>query len=113
MYTATQAQGSDISYSDLSRRVWPIILANQARTSLEFDDIEEYAWTLYVESEDENEEWYYVDTYQSYIITQSGADYLKEHTDEVVIYSESLDLYFWEITHYGTAWSHVFTSVKE
>lgn len=105
MYTATEAQGNDISYAELAKRVWDCILANTARQQIE--DAEDFAWTLYDEENDE-----YIDSYQSYIITQSGAEYLQRNTSEVVVYSEKFDLYFWEITHYGTAWTHVFTSIK-
>lgn len=45
--------------------------------------------------------------YQFYAITEGGADYLKEYTDEVVFYSDKLDAYFWGITHFGTAWNGV------
>ena len=110
MYTATQAHGTDISYAELAERVGDYILANTASEEAgKFEDcmLEEFCGTLYDEENDE-----YIDTYQSYIITQSGAEYLKHNTDEVVVYSETLDLYFWEITHYGTAWTHVFTSLK-
>lgn len=110
MYTATQAHGTDISYAELAERVGACILANTAREEagkLEDYMLEEFCGNLYDEENDE-----YIDTYQSYIITQSGAEYLKRNTDEVVVYSETLDLYFWEITHYGTAWTHVFTSLK-
>ena len=109
-YTATQPQGSDISYEELASRVWPCILANTASQEAEkLADycLEEFAGSLYDEEAEE-----YDDVYQSYIITKSWAEYLRDHTDEVVVYSKILDLYFWQVTHYGTAWSHVFTTIK-
>lgn len=52
------------------------------------------------------------DVYQTYIITQSGAEYLQRNTEEIVYYCEKLDLYLWGLTHFGTSWTHVFTKVK-
>ena len=109
IYTATEPQGKDISYEELSKRVGGCILANTAREEIgkEFWDIEEFCWGTYDADTDD-----YIDVYQSYVISKQGAEYLRDYTDEIVVYSEEYDLYFWEITHYGTAWSHVFTSIK-
>lgn len=41
MYTATQAQGDDISYAELAKRVGDCILANIARQQIE--DAEDFA----------------------------------------------------------------------
>lgn len=48
-----------------------------------------------------------VEIYQYYVISDSGAEYLKENTDEIVIYIDELDIYLWGITHFGTAWDGV------
>lgn len=50
--------------------------------------------------------------YQDYIISESGYEFLKEYTDEIVFYNEELDVYVWGITHYGTSWDYVLTSIK-
>ena len=50
--------------------------------------------------------------FQDYIISESGYEFLKEYTDEIVFYNEELDLYIWGITHFGTAWDYVLTNVK-
>ena len=47
------------------------------------------------------------DIYQYYLINESLADMLKEHTDNIVFYSDKLNLYVLGVTHFGTAWSHV------
>ena len=47
-----------------------------------------------------------------YIISEYGFKFLKEYTDEVVFYNETLDVYIWAVTRYGTAWSHELTDVK-
>ena len=51
--------------------------------------------------------------YQTYAITQYGAEYLVNHTAELVSYSEKLDLHLWHICHFGTAWSGVYVDVYE
>ena len=52
-----------------------------------------------------------VDIYQYYIVDTNGADILRE-ANELVCYSDKLDLYVWEVTHYGTSWDYVVTNIK-
>lgn len=54
----------------------------------------------------------YVDIFQYYIISDNGADILKELTDEIVYYIPVLDIYVWGVTHYGTSWDYVLTDIK-
>lgn len=49
---------------------------------------------------------------QRYIISSGGYDILKYWTDEIVWYSRDLDMYVWEVTHWGTAWDYVLTDIK-
>lgn len=51
--------------------------------------------------------------YQSYHITAQGAEYLLNHTAEIVSYDEDLDAYIWHIQHFGTSWSGVYTYVYD
>lgn len=70
--------------------------------------------TLELESgtdyDEEND--YYYDIYQWYIIDNRGAELLKEYTDEIVYYDSELDVYVWGVTHYGTSWRYVLTNIK-
>lgn len=59
---------------------------------------------------DEYDEYY--DIYQYYIVTDSGARFLEEYTDEIVYYNEQLDMYILAITHFGTSWDYVLTDIK-
>ena len=61
---------------------------------------------------EENEDGYFHDVYQYYIITYGGARTLAEFTDELVYYHEELDMYLWGITHFGTSWDYVLTDIK-
>lgn len=54
----------------------------------------------------------YYEIYQNYIISESGAKFLSEYTDEIVYYNNELDVYLWGITHFGTSWDYVLTNIK-
>ena len=61
---------------------------------------------------EEDEDGNYLEVYQYYIISDSGANFLRDYTDELVFYNEQLDLYLWGITHFGTSWDYVLTNIK-
>ena len=66
-----------------------------------------------VNGSDYNEEDdYYYDIYQYYIIDEGGADILQTHTDEIVWYIEPLNVYVWGVRHFGTGWDYVLTDIK-
>lgn len=47
-----------------------------------------------------------------YIISEYGYEFLKEHTDELVFYNESLDIYVWAVTRWGTAWDYELSNIE-
>lgn len=49
--------------------------------------------------------------FQYYIVDDNGAEILQE-CNEIVFYNETLDMYVWGVTHYGTSWSYVLTNIK-
>lgn len=114
----------EISYSELARRVGDCILNNTIKAELTSDDYEfelfngEDTYCYKHESKDECQkhsddcDYENVDVYQTYIITEDGAGYLKSNTNEIVYYNDKLDLYLWGVTHFGTSWDGVFTSIK-
>lgn len=53
-----------------------------------------------------------VEVYQYYIISENGFSILSELTDEIVWYSEDLDMYVWGVTHWGTSWDYVLTDIR-
>lgn len=61
---------------------------------------------------EEDEDGDYREIYQYYIITDDGARFLEDYTDEIVFYHEELDMYLWGITHWGTSWDYVLTDIK-
>lgn len=49
--------------------------------------------------------------FQYFIVSDNALEVLKE-ADEIVFYSPLLDCYVWGVTHYGTSWDYVLTSIK-
>lgn len=60
----------------------------------------------------ENEQDYHPEVFQLFIVDDWGARLLQQETNEIVYYNEKLDMYLWGITHYGTSWEYVLTSIK-
>ena len=77
-----------ITYTELAKRVGDMVLCNEIATFGNYLILENGS-----ETEKENkDDVTYKDIYQYYIITGRGADYLKEYTDEIVYYHETLDI---------------------
>lgn len=68
-------------------------------------------WDL-VNGTEVDDEGSYQEVFQTYIIDSNGAEILRFWTDELVYYSEELDMYVWGVTHYGTAWDYVLTDIR-
>lgn len=68
------------------------------------DKIDEYDQCDGYEPEEE--------VYQWFAISQSDAEYLKER-NQYITYSDTLDAYFWAITHFGTSWDYVDSMVSD
>lgn len=64
-----------------------------------------------LDTEGENDDGeYFPEVYQYYIVSDSGAEILQE-VGEVLFYNDTLDMYVWGVTHYGTNWAYVLTDV--
>lgn len=72
-----------------------------------YQEAELYNGTDYNEEED-----YYYDIYQYYIIDNNGVSILEDNTDEIIYYLPELDIYVWGVTHLGTPWNGVNTNIK-
>lgn len=70
----------------------------------EIEKIKEQIEDLESEQDDDPE------VFQWYIVDDWGARLLKE-INEIVYYNEALDMYLWGVTHYGTSWDYVLTSI--
>ena len=58
------------------------------------------------------EDAHYEEIFQYFIISDNGAEILKDYTNEIVFYNESLDMYVWGVTHWGTSWDYVLTDIR-
>lgn len=99
-----------LDYGTLAKMVGDMILCNNIadfmyNETLGYFELEN--GTDYNEEDD-----YYEDIYQYYIISGHGAEVLEDYTDEIVYYNEKLDMYIWGITHWGTSWDYVLTDIK-
>lgn len=52
-----------------------------------------------------------LEVFQWFIVDDWGARLLQQETNEIVYYNETLDMYLWGVTHYGTSWDYVLTSI--
>lgn len=95
-----------LDYLTLSKIVGDCVLNNYVYEHAGYDN-----WELYNGLE-EDEDGHYYEIYQYCIISESGARFLRDYTDEIVFYNDELDLYLWGITHFGTAWSYVLTNIR-
>lgn len=79
----------------------------------EYNSIEEQIEELEEQIEElEQEQNEDPEIYQYYIISDSGYNTLKYHTNEIVYYISVLDIYVWGVTHWGTSWDYVLTNIK-
>lgn len=58
------------------------------------------------------EDAHYDEIFQYFIISDNGAEILKDYTNEIVFYNEALDMYVWGVTHWGTSWDYVLTDIE-
>lgn len=76
----------------------------------EMEDTSEEIASVENDLEELQEEKYY-DIFQYYIVPENAVEILEEN-NEIVLYSDTLNLYVWGVTHYGTAWNYVLTDIE-
>lgn len=75
--------------------------------SEEIEELEEKRDETELESEQDDDP----EVFQWYIVDDWGARLLKD-INQIVYYNETLDMYLWGVTHYGTSWDYVLTNIK-
>ena len=114
-----------LDYSTLASMLYDgMVLNNELELETFLDEVPDGAWLeAYDEfikdeglTEDEYDSYgYFLDTlestYQYYMVSDRDARFLLD-VGELVIYSEDLDINLWCITHFGTAWSYVYSNAK-
>lgn len=83
-------------------------IADLEEGSEDYKDIQEQIEDL----KEEQEQSYDQDIFQYFIVSDQGAEMIKQYTEDPLFYNETLDMYVWGITHFGTSWSYVLTDVK-
>ena len=73
-------------------------------TSRKISELEEQIEELEREQDEPGE------VYQWYIVSDPGSRILEE-AGEIVYYNETLDMYLWGVTHWGTSWDYVLTNI--
>lgn len=97
---------TQISYYDLAKKVGDMVLCNDVNKTDEYW----YEHIIQGINEDDGD---MPEIYQSYIITERGATELYNHTDEIIGYNPTLNVFVWHITHFGTPWNGVHTDYDE
>ena len=92
---------------ELQERISELMEENEDESKTEeIDELQERINELEEEQERQPE------IYQYFIVSDSGAEILQEYTNDPLYYIESLDMYIWGVTHWGTSWDYVLTDVK-
>ena len=89
------------------------LISEDKEDTEEYKKLQEELETLQEKMEElEEEQNKEQDIFQYFIISDNGAEILKRMTDEIVFYNETLDMYVWGVTHWGTSWDYVLTDIK-
>lgn len=70
-------------------------------------------WELENGQDYDEENDYYLDVYQYYIIDENDAERLKNNTHELIYYNNELDMYLLGVTHFGSSWRIVPSDFKK
>lgn len=88
------------------------LIHDDKEESTEYKELQEQIDTLQEQIEElEEEQDNQQEIYQYYIISDAGAELIKEYTNDPLYYIEYLDIYVWGVTHYGTSWDYVLTDI--
>ena len=98
MYDISETIDADESFEDSETHLAMVSKMEELQTEIE-------------ELEEEQENSYNAEIYQYYIVSDNGAEILKE-INVIVFYNEDLDMYVWGVAHYGTFWDYVLTDIK-
>ena len=98
-------QNGYVDYAILAKS-FQHVLCNDVLNIGDYDD-----WRI-VNGSEYDDEGNVIEFFQSFIISETGAEILQSYTDETVLYNEEYNLYVWRIAHYGTSWDYVLTDIE-
>jgi len=52
-----------------------------------------------------------LEIFQYFIVSNNGAEIIKQYTNDPLFYNEELDMYVWGVTHCGKSWNYVLTDI--
>lgn len=87
-----------------------MILNNEIIPELSAKD---FYFDIYCGEDYDEENDFYYDVFQYFIIDERDAERLERYTNELVYHCENLDLYVLGVCHYGTSWDYVPSNWKE
>lgn len=104
-----------ITYNELADKVGSMVLCNYINTIDDdwYDCLFQGHKAPDNWDEEKDGEWDMPEIYQSYIITDSGAMELLNHTNEIVGYNSKINVFVWHVTHWGTGWNGVSLEYNE
>lgn len=94
-----------VDYATLAKS-FQHVLCNDVFQIGEYEDWELFNGSDYCDDED------FKEFFQYYIISEQGAEILRDYTNETVWYNEQFSMYVWGVTHYGTSWDYVLTDIE-
>ena len=101
-----QEKLDDLEYNkDLDECITGNIEQQEKELEKAIDELQEQIDELQREQDEQPE------IYQYFIVSDAGADLLKDY-GEIVYYIPTLDIYVWGVTHWGTSWDYVLTNIK-
>ena len=98
--------GNIYDYDGAQEKIEEIEAAQDA-----IEDEESEEWQALEAAKETLQDAHYHDIYQWFIVSDNGAEILKE-AGEIVFYNEKLDMYVWGVTHWGTSWDYVLTGIR-
>ena len=99
-----EIENNRLSYYNLFYKDENRLLCNEIEK-----DFEDFELMYGYNNNDENE--YYDEIYQYYLIDENTADRLGG-LDEIIYYDNRLNVYVLGVTHFGTSWDYILTDVK-
>ncbi len=110
-FESYEYDGTEYTYDELQDMYDDV---QEEMNDIDDDESEEYKEleNKLAEIQDAMDDVRYEEVFQWFIISDNGAEILKEWTNELVFYNRELDMYLWGVTHYGTSWTHVLTDIR-
>lgn len=102
-------EGNEYTYDEAQEKIEALQEEKEALEDEEGKEEEIEAIEANIEALEDS---HYPECFQYYIISDVGADIIQEYTNDPLWYNETLDMWVWGITHWGTSWDYVLTDIR-